>query len=503
MPGLSLTGRNLSIQNLAMATERAGPIALDQGALKHMSETRGLIDLVIAEKRPVYGVTTGLGSRATEALDADTLAQFSILTLRGRAQAVGPKDSRENIRAAMIVRANTLLLGHSGARPEIAQHIAACLNANITPVVGQIGSIGAADLVLNATMGLALIGEGEMSDSQGNIGPSADVMRAYGIEPLDLGPRDGLALANSTSAVAGASALAIDGARLAFEAAQTAAAMSLEGFRANLGPLEHRTLVVKPLPGQMAAGEDLRQKLAGSLLLQSGHARRLQDPMSLRNIAQIHGTLSSALSTAILVAEIEMNGVSDNPIAFLETQEIISCGAYFSSELTNAIEGLNRAFVHLTVAQLARISKLLNPTFSDLPTFLAQPHSGSNGFAPLMKPAEALVSELLHAAQPVPIWPSINANGVEDCVAGSPTAVRALAKITGYSRRLTAIELIVACQAVDLREIKPALGPFLSGVYTQIRVISAKLDEDRPLAREVERIAETINSRELLTPTTL
>ena len=310
-------------------------------------------------------------------------------------------------------------------------------------------------------------------------------------------------MANSTSAVAGASALAIDAARLAFEAAQTAAAMSLEGFRANLGPLEHRTLAVKPLPGQMAAGEDLRKRLVGSLLLQPGHARRLQDPLSLRNIPQIHGTLSSALSTAIEVAEIEMNGVSDNPIAFLETQEIISCGAYFTSELTNAIEGLNRAFVHLTVAQLARISKLLNPVFSDLTTFLTQRNSGSNGFAPLMKSAEALVSELLHAAQPVPIWPSINANGVEDCVAGSPTAVRALAKIVDYSMLLTAIELIVSCQAVDLREIKPALGPFLTDVYAQIRVMSATLDEDRPLASEVERIAETIKCRKLPTPTIL
>lgn len=503
MAGLTLTGRGLGIQDLAMAAMGTGQILLDQSALAHMRKTRSLIDLVIAEGRPVYGVTTGLGSRATEALNADTLAQFSILTLRGRAQAVGPKESRENIRAAMIVRANTLLLGHSGARSEIAQHIAACLNANITPVVGQIGSIGVADLVLNATMGLALIGEGEMSDPQGTIGPSADVMLAHHIEPLDLGPRDGLAMANSTSAVAGASALAIDAARLAFEAAQTAAAMSLEGFRANLGPLEHRTLAVKPLPGQMAAGEDLRKRLVGSLLLQPGHARRLQDPLSLRNIPQIHGTLSSALSTAIEVAEIEMNGVSDNPIAFLETQEIISCGAYFTSELTNAIEGLNRAFVHLTVAQLARISKLLNPVFSDLTTFLTQRNSGSNGFAPLMKSAEALVSELLHAAQPVPIWPSINANGVEDCVAGSPTAVRALAKIVDYSMLLTAIELIVSCQAVDLREIKPALGPFLTDVYAQIRVMSATLDEDRPLASEVERIAETIKCRKLPTPTIL
>jgi histidine ammonia-lyase len=276
--------------------------------------------------------------------------------------------------------------------------------------------------------------------------------------------------------------------------------MSLEAFRANLGPLEDRTLAIKRLPGQMAAGQDLRQRLSGSLLLQKGQARRLQDPLSIRNVAQIHGTLSAALSTAIQVTEIEMNGISDNPVAFLETQEIISCGAFFTSELTNAIEGLNRAFVHLTVAQLARISKLLNPVFSDLPAFLAGPHGGSNGFAPLMKPAEALVSELLHAAQPVPIWPSINANGVEDCIAGSPTAVRALTTITDCARRLTAIELIVACQAVDARETVNMLGPFLADIHVQIRGQCAVLEQDRPFARDVENIARTIASRELVTP---
>lgn len=500
MAGLTLTGQNLGITDVALAAQGTAPIALDKDALAHMGQTWALVDLVIAEKRLVYGVTTGLGSRATEVLDEETLGRFSVQTLRGRAHAVGPHETRENIRAAMIVRANTLLRGHSGAQPKVAEHIAACLSANITPVVGQIGSIGAADLVLNATMGLALIGEGEMSDPDGNIGPSADVMRTHGIEPLVPGPRDGLALANSTSAVAGAAALAVDAARLAYDSAQTAAAMSLEAFRANLGPLEHRTLAIKPLPGQMAAGQDLRLRLAGSLLLGPGHARRLQDPLSLRNIAQIHGTVSAALGSAIQVTEIEVNGVSDNPVAFLETREIISCGAYFTSELTNAIEGLNRAFVHLTVAQLARISKLLNPVFSDLPTFLAQPNSGSNGFAPLMKSAEALVSELLHAAQPVPIWPSINANGVEDCIAGSPTAVRALVKITDCSARLTAIELLVACQAAELREVVPVLGPYLAGVHSQIRGSSAALDQDRPLARDVEHVARMIASRDLIAP---
>ncbi len=492
MAELRLDGSALTVAALSRAARQATPVVLDPAGLQAMARSNALVQQVIRDKVPVYGVTTGLGARATEVLSAEQLAAFSVQTLRGRGHAIGPPEAPEVVRAGMIVRLNTLLKGHSAARPEVAQHIAACLNAGLTPIVGQTGSIGAADLVLNATLGLSLIGEGQMRDANGQIGPSARMMQAHGLTPLQLAPRDGLALSNHSSATAGMAALAMSAAHRAYEAAQTAAALSMEGFRANTGPLEPHVLAVKPYPGQLAAAEGLRLRLAGGALFDPGQARRLQDPLSFRNIAQIHGTVAMALAAARGCLELEINSASDNPVAFVDCEEITSCGAYFTAEITSTVETLSRALVPLAMAQLARLSKLLNPGFSGLPNFLARPDSASNGFAPVMKVAEALGAELVQAAQPVPIWPSVNANGFEDCLTHSPAAVKALIRITDHLNRLTAIELLAACQAVELREVTGGLGPFLSGVHRQIRDTSAALADDRPLGQDIERLADLV-----------
>lgn len=500
MEVLRLDGSSLTVAALSQAAKKGLTVELAPAGLEAMAQSHALVGQVIRDRVPVYGVTTGLGARATEVLSADALAEFSVQTLRGRAHAVGPEEDPEIIRAGLIVRLNTMLKGHSAARPEVAQHIAACLNAGLTPVAGQTGSIGAADLVLNATAGLSLIGEGRMRDAKGRIGSSADLMAAHGIEPLKLAPRDGLALANHSGATGGMAALAVSAAACAFEAAQTAAALSMEGFRANCGPLQPHVLMVKPYPGQLQAAEGLRRRLAGSKLLEPGQARRLQDPLSFRNIAQIHGTAGMALVRAVECVELEINSSSDNPAAFAASSEITSCGAYFTAEITSAAETLSRALVPLAMAQLARISKLLNPDFSGLQNFLAMPDSASNGFAPVMKPAEALVAELTHAAQPVPVWPSVNANGVEDCLTGSPAAVKALARIAGHLQRLTAIELLVACQAVELRTQAGGLGGFLAQACADIREISPALKEDRPLGEDIERLAAAVTDSQFAAP---
>ncbi|WP_298853169.1 aromatic amino acid lyase [uncultured Ruegeria sp.] len=492
MKSLTLSGAGMTVETLDRASHEGWHLSLDAEGLHRMARSHALVERAITERTPVYGVTTGLGARATEVLDAEALTEFSIQTLRGRAHAIGPPMPCEAVRAGLIVRLNTMLTGHSAARPEVAQHIAGCLNAGLVPVVGSLGSIGAADLVLNATIGLALIGEGEMYALDGTAGQSIDVMRSQGITALKLAPRDGLALANHSCTVIGLAALAFSKAEKVFEAAQTAAAMSMEAFRANTGPLDREILLLSPHDAHIAAGEGLRWRLAGGALTDPDQARRLQDPLSFRNVVQIHGTVRSALDRVLNCAEAEMNSPTDNPVALADAEKIMSCGAYFSSEITSVTEALNRSFVPMAMTQLARVSKLLNPELSGLPSFLAKPNSASNGFAPVMKVAEALVAELAHAAQLTPIWPSVNANGIEDCLTNSPASVAALNKITGHLSTLAAIELIVACQAVELRETSSKLGPFLGDVKTHIRDVSPPLDVDRPLAKEIEEVTKII-----------
>lgn len=487
---IRLDGTSLAIADL-VAVARGAQVSLAAEGLARMHASRAVIDRAVARRQPVYGVTTGLGARSTEVLDDGSLAAFSRQTLRGRAQATGPEDRAEVVRAGMLVRLNTLLTGLSGAAPAVAEHLAACLNAGLAPVAGRIGSIGPSDLVVNATVGLALAGEGRMRGPEGT-GDAADMLRRAGIPPLALGPRDGLALASHSGASAGAAALALDTGLRAFRAAQSAVSLSLEGFRATLAPLDPRALAAKPLPGQQAAAADLRRRLEGSALWKAGAARRLQDPLSLRNVAQIHGAAQRALAQAEEVVTIEINGASDNPVVDAEAGEVLPTGAYYTAELALGCEAASRALLGLAMAQVARIAKLLDPRFSDLPPFLARPATDSNGFAPLMKTAEALVAEIAHAAQPPAIWPSLNAMGVEDTLSTGPVAARALGEVAEHVARLTALELIVAAQAVDMRECAGALGPAMADCHARVRALSRPLEEDRPLTDDLKRVMQAV-----------
>jgi histidine ammonia-lyase len=491
---LNLGSAPLSPEALAAAATGPVEIAPDPAGLARMAATRRLIDEAIAQNRQIYGVTTGLGARVGEALDAGKLSEVSLATIRGRAHAVGPEEKAETVRAAMIVRLHTLLSGHAAASPSIAEHLRACLNVRLTPVTPSLGSVGVADLTWNATMALALIGEGRMVDRNGVVGPSGAMMATNGIVVPVLGPRDGLALVSNSCAVAGAAALALTAAAASYEAAQSAAALSLEAFGANLTAFDANVLAVKPQQGQDSAAAGIRSRLARSRLLDPAQARRLQDPVSFRNIPQIHGTVAAALAFARGAVVAEINGASDNPVALPEAGRIVSSGVYFTSELTNAAETLSRSFVHLTFSQLARMAKLLDPAFSGLPLFLAEPGTGTNGFAPLLKTAEALAAELAHEAQPVAVWPSLNANGVEDCLSSAPVAVRALGRIADLSSRLTAIELMVAARAVEQRAVGHYLGPVMAKIFKAVRERSGAAIDDRPLGADVEALAGQIRT---------
>ncbi len=491
---LVLDGESLTPEKLSNAAYGETVFSITPQSRERMQAARKLVDQAVDKKIPVYGVTTGLGAKVTEALDSNSLSDFSYQTIRGRAHAVGQPEDKAVVRAAMIVRLNTLLPGSAAASPAVADHLLACLNMNLTPVVGQQASIGAGDLVWNVTMVQALIGEGLMQDAAGNIDKSEKVMKVASVSLPELGPKDGLLLSNNFSYSIALSALAFHAATVAFNATQTAAALTMEGFRANLLPFDKYVLALKPQPGQEKAVQQLLALLDGSELFKPDQARRLQDPLSIRNLAQIHGTVYAALDFAELAISIELNSTCDNPVALIEQNKIVSAGVLYSPHLTNVIETISRSFVHLCVTQLARISKMLSPRFTDLPLFLAKPDSNSNGFAPLMKTAESLVAEILHQAQPVPIWPSINADGVEDSMTATPTAARALLNICAHSHYLSAIELLIAQRAVELRNVADKLGSNMQKVYRQVEKSSSSKDEDYSLTSDIEVLADLIRA---------
>ena len=463
------------------------PVELDPEALERMAAAREVVERYLAEGRPAYGVTTGLGARVVESLPAAALAEFSRQTVLGRANSVGPPLPAEVVRAAMLVRANGLAHGGSGARPELAQALVALLEAGVVPVVPSIGSIGAADICLLAHIGLVLLGEGE-AQLDGTTLSGARALEAAGLTPLELAPKDGLALigANAVS-VAHASLALVDG-REALEAVQVAAALSMEGFRANLSPLDERVVAARPAPGQAACAAGLRDLLAGG---SHSAGRRLQDPLSFRCVSQVHGSLAAALDLLAAALEPELNGAGDNPLVLAEDGEIVSSGNFFVPALALGADAVALALAQVANLAAARIARLLSAPLTDLPQNLAPAGSTGAGMAPLLKVSDALASEIAHGAAPVSLDVRGGADAVEDASTGAPLAAGRLAGLLDRLQLLAAVELVVAAQAVDLAGVE-RLGRGAGAAYAVVRELAEPPRGDRPFGPDVARVASGI-----------
>ena len=487
-----LNGETLDLPKLDLIANGLAVHLCDKGLAK-MSAAREVIDQVIATKDPVYGVTTGLGPRVVDLLADDSIDSFSLNTIRGRAHGVGNPLKRQWVRAGMAVRANTLLTGAAGARPALAQHICSCLNADVVPSIPESGTIGVADLTWGGALGLALIGEGEIIDNEGNTSSSKQAMQQAGIEPFQPQPREGLALVSHSCLTAGVTAMGWFQVQRCLEAAQTTAALSMEAFRANLSQLDPSVLALRPQPGQLQAADGLRKRLQGSVLFCQNEARRLQDPLSLRNVAQVHGAVYAAMDAVAEALQYELNGASDNPAVVVESGKVISNGGYLPPHLCITLVAASQSMVHLAALQVSRMSKLLFKRFSALPNGLSFVGADGAGLAPLLKPAEALFAEVAHLATPPAIYPGMSADGLEDVQTHTAIPARSLFEIATRLRQLAAIEAIIAAQAIDLRKLHN-LPPALHTVYTVVREVSGQVRQDRPLGIEIDMLAARIET---------
>ncbi|MEQ9488147.1 MAG: aromatic amino acid ammonia-lyase [Alphaproteobacteria bacterium] len=490
---LVLTGETLSLSTLADAADTGGCISLSQEGLERMEAGNAAIRHAIENRIPVYGVTTGLGTRASEMLSAEQLSTFSLQTLRGRAQTLGDPIPEKVVRAAMIIRANTFLKGVSGASPAVARRLADCINAGLTPVIGDIGSIGSSDLLFGATMGLALMGEGRMTDRTGRTVDAAEALQQAGLPPICLGPRDGLALAGSGAFSAAQASLAISDSQTVLASMQSAAALSIEAFRGNLSPFRDAVVAMRPQPGDLAVQRDMQVLLRDSRLHRPGEARRLQDPLSIRHIVQVHGALHDALTTAARTVETELNCSTDNPAVEPDSGNVISTGNYHTPHITLAVDHVRRGLAMTSMLQAARVSKLMANRFTDLPMHLSGDTATSNGFAPVMKLAESVLSRIQDESVPIAFWPSLNADGIEDALTHSWESARKLANCTAHCRQLIAIELAAAAQGIDLRGIQNQLGRPAATLHKLVRNLIAPLVEDRPLGADLHKLADAVH----------
>jgi histidine ammonia-lyase len=326
--------------------------------------------------------------------------------------------------------------------------------------------------------------------------PGREALSKAGIEPPDLGPKDAIALLNANAYSIGTGALALHDAGLALQAQTAAGALSLEAAGANLSPTDPRVVALRPAPGQVAASQLIRSLIKGSDLLKAKHPRRVQDPLSFRCLAPVNGAAFDQLARATAAVLADLNGAGDSPAVLVDDEELMSTVNFDTTATSLAFEGLGLALSHTAAIATFRIAKLMSPGFSGLPRFLTPKAGARTGFATVQKTVSALEAEIRHLALPLGAMTAPVADGVEDYAPMTPRVVEKTHDIVRRLARLAAIELVVAAQAIDLRNgLK--LGRGTSRAFAFVRSHVARLEEDRPTGPDFERLAVAILAGDL------
>jgi histidine ammonia-lyase len=466
-------------------------VALGTEARVAIAAAHATLDRLAATGMAIYGVSTGLGAAADARIGpGDALIQQRIPL--ARSVGVGRHARRDEVRAIMAVRLARLAIGRSGASLGTVEALGRLLEHGIHPVVPMIGSVGEADLAPLAHIASVLIGFGE-AEFEGVLLSGAEALRRAGLAPPTLGAKDGLALVSSNAASVGIGALTVVDARCALGGMLAAAALSFEGYRANLSPLRPNAVALRPVPGLAAVAEAVLGACAGGDLAGPNGARRLQDPLSFRCLGQVHGAAVNALAAAIDAVELELNTSDDNPAILADDALSLPNAGFDTTHLALAFEGLGQALARVAAAAGERVMKLMSPGASELPRFLAPVQDGRAGFAAVQKTVSALVAEIQHKALPMPAALLPVADRVEDYGTMALSIVEKTAEIVERIRLLAAIELMVSAQACDLRG-GVTLGQGTQAVHVAVRAIVAPLGDDRQLSPDIAALDHLVAS---------
>ncbi|HET7088066.1 MAG TPA: histidine ammonia-lyase [Anaerolineae bacterium] len=505
---LAIDGASLTIENVVKVARDAQPVALRDEARSRVAQSRAWVDRVVAEGSPtVYGVNTGFGvfaSRQVAREDAERLSRNLILS---HTVGVGEPLPEDVVRAAMLIRANTLAIGHSGVRPEIIDTLVAMLNRRVTPVVPEKGSLGASgDLAPLSHMALVLTTDAADRDEdsgeaffEGRRMTGKAAMRRAGIPRLILGAKEGLALNNGATFSAAQAALAVHDAGVLLDNALVAAAMSFEALRGVSRALDERLHRVRRQAGQIEIAARLRELIAGSTLVDS--TDRVQDAYSLRAIPQVLGPIKETIDFVRGIVERDINAATDNPLIFLDlpSEDKALSGANFHGEpIALAMDYLKIAVSDVASMSERRLFRLTDEKLSDgLPAMLVE-HGGLNsGFMMAQYTAAALVSDNKTLAHPDAVDSIPTSASQEDFNPMSMNAARRCAEIIDNAQHVIALEMLAAAQALDLRmraDPNARLGRGTRRALDTIRLKTTFLEFDRLLAPEVATIVGMVQN---------
>ncbi len=494
---LSIDGSSLTVDDVfAVAVERRR-VELSPGARKGMEITRAVVEGVVARNEVVYGVTTGFGKLSDVAIAPEKLMKLQANLIRSHAAGVGDPLPEPEVRAMMLLRANVLAKGFSGARPLLVDLLLGLLNNDLYPAIPEQGSVGASgDLAPLAHLGLALIGEGEILVNHVRR-PAADVLRRAGLEPVMLEPKEGIALINGTQAHTGVGVLALARARTLWHTAQVAGAMSHEALLGTPVAFDERIHKARGQRGQMEAAASLRQLLAESELRESHRYGdpRVQDAYCLRCMPQVHGSVLDALNWIETIIAAELNAATDNPLVF-DDGAMLSGGNFHGLPVGAALDFLAISLTHLATIAERRIDRLVNPDLNQgLPAFLAHEPGLDSGFMMAQVTAAALASECKLLSHPASVDSIPTDGNREDVVPMAMGAAWKARRVVANVQRILAIELMCAAQGLDFRApLRPGKG--VRAAHERVRSVVRTLQGDRVLSADIEALSYAIGARE-------
>ena len=492
----ALNGNDLRLEDVWEVAVHRAPVGLADEARGQMEAARALVEQA-AEN--TYGVNTGFGRFVSESIPDDSVDELQLRLLRSHACGVGEPYPPGVVRAAMLLRANALAKGYSGARIETVELLIECLNRGVLPHVPSRGSVGASgDLAPLAHLALPLVGEGR-AWFEGTLMPGAEALAAAGLEPVRLSAKEGLSLINGTQFMAAMASLALVRAQRLARTADLACALSLEslqGSRTSFHPAIHQA---RPLPGQCDSAANLHMLLEGSAIIESHKwCDRVQDAYSLRCAPQVHGASRDLLAHVEATVAVELNAATDNPLVLVGEGIVVSNGNFHGQPLAFSLDALAMAVSELASISERRVERLVNPSLSEgLPPFLTLEGGLNSGFMIPQYVAAALVSESKSLCHPASVDSIPTSAGQEDHVSmGNAAGLKAL-QVLANSERVLAIELLAGAQAVEfLAPLEP--GPGVRAAHDAVRELSERVRDDRSLSDDIERVAAAIADGSIL-----
>ncbi len=499
MADILLTGDGLTVDGVYDVAVLGAKVKISAEAEARLENSRKLVYELADKGTPIYGFTTGVGWNKDHTIAKDFFFDFNKKLIYSHTLGVAPYASEAEVRAAMLIRLNCLLQGYTGIQPAVAVRYAEFLNAGITPLVPERGSVGEGDITTLSHIGLAMIGEGDVI-YRGSRMTSAEAHRLAGLEPVVLGPKDGLAIVSTNAFSAGQGALVLKELKDLADIGDMVYGVSLEGLNGNTSPLDPSGLRPRRLEGQLTSAANTLKCVRGSYIFDPDPNKPVQDPLCYRGGACVIGSLRDALSYAEKYINVQMNTTDDNPCVLVDEKRMISVSNFETTTLATAFEMLALVLVHVSHMSCYRTIKLADPEMTHLSRFLGHDGGESHCFGAFQKVFTSLDTEIRLLSNPCSGDYMAVAGDIEDHANNTPLIVQKLRKITDNLRYIYATELIHAAQAIDLRKRagNSKFGKGTDRIWMEFRKKVAFYENERPISPDIQAAYEFIKGGEIL-----